>query len=305
MLRQRLALIGLLLKLSATALAGDTLAILFTGDVLLDRGVRPFVERNGPERLFAGVDKAFRAVDAVVINLECPLTDIKAPIGKRFVFRGERAWAKGLQQAGITHAALANNHTNDQGRKGLEETYTSLRQAGIVPLGYGRTAAEQLTPTLLTKNRIKVALFNAVMFPLENWQHIESKPGICQPAVSTLAKAISTYKTKHPDEHIVTIVHWGMEFQSVPHLTQRQTAKILIEAGCDAIVGHHPHVVQHADTVAGQPVLYSLGNFVFDQTHPDTRKALMVTLRFTEKKLVETIQTPVQIKQCRPCITAP
>lgn len=280
--------------------AGDTLSILFTGDVLLDRGIRPYIERKGTEALFAGVRNAFRKTDAVIINLECPLTDVASPIGKRFVFRGESSWAEGLAAAGITHAAMANNHTNDQGRHGLSDTYRNLKKAGIEPLGYGLTTAEQLTPTLIRKGNIKVAVFNAVLFPLENWQHIEGKPGICQPAASTLVKAIKTYKARHPDEYVVAVVHWGSEFQRVPHLTQRRQARLLIDAGTDAIVGHHPHVLQNNETINGKPVFYSLGNFVFDQTHPDTHKSLILTLHFTEQGLTGISTTPVRIDRCRP-----
>ena len=89
----------------------DTLSILFTGDVLLDRGTRPWIEREGVKGLFQGVSEAFQKADAVVINLECPLTERHTPVGKKFVFRGKPTWAKALRQAGITHAALANNHT--------------------------------------------------------------------------------------------------------------------------------------------------------------------------------------------------
>lgn len=97
----------------------DTLSILFTGDVLLDRGTRPWIEREGVKGLFQGVSEAFQKADAVVINLECPLTERHTPVGKKFVFRGKPTWAKALRQAGITHAALANNHTIDHGRDGL------------------------------------------------------------------------------------------------------------------------------------------------------------------------------------------
>ena len=96
----------------------DTLDILFTGDVLLDRGVRHEIERHGVEGLFEGVSEAFRQADAVVINLECPLTSRHTPVGKKFVFRAEPEWAEGLRRAGVTHAALANNHTTRTGGTG-------------------------------------------------------------------------------------------------------------------------------------------------------------------------------------------
>ena len=37
-----------------------------------------------------------------------------------------------------------------------------------------------------------------------------------------------------------------------------------MDAGADAVVGHHPHVLQGVEIHAGVPIIYSLGNFVFD-----------------------------------------
>lgn len=288
---------------NAGAKAQDTLSILFTGDVLLDRGVRPIVERKGTEYLFRNVEKVFRRADAVVINLECPITNSNSPVHKKFIFRADTACAAGLRRAGVTHAAMANNHTNDQGRKGLADTYRHLKAAGITPLGYGLTEKERYSPAIIQKKGVTVALFNAVLFPSENWQQADGKPDVCQGEIKQLAKAIRTFKASHPEAHAVAILHWGAEFQSVPHLSQRLQARTLAEAGAEAIIGHHPHVVQKMERTGGIPVFYSLGNFVFDQKHPDACHARLAMLRFTPSGKTVTAETiPVRIEQCRPRI---
>lgn len=277
----------------------DTLDILFTGDVLLDRGVRHEIERHGVEGLFEGVNEAFRQADAVVVNLECPLTTRHAPVGKKFVFRAEPEWAESLRRTGITHAALANNHTIDQGREGLTDTYHALRKAGITPLGYGRTADEQAAPVVVRKGNLKVALFNTIPLPIENWPQAEGKPDICRVSVRRLATAIRKYKAANPGTRVVAVLHWGTEFQPVPDMQQRYDARLLAQAGADAIIGHHPHVLQPVDTIGSTLVFYSLGNFVFDQSHPAAQKAAMALLRFTPAGVqAETI--PVEIRRCRP-----
>ena len=276
-----------------------TLAILFTGDVLLDRSVRPWIEREGVESLFEGVSAAFREADAVVINLECPLTTRHTPVGKKFVFRAEPEWAESLRRTGITHAALANNHTIDQGREGLTDTYHALRKAGITPLGYGRTADEQAAPVVIRKGKLEVALFNTIPLPIENWPQAEGKPDICRVSVRRLAAAIRKYKAAHPDTRVVAVLHWGTEFQPVPDMQQRYDARLLAQAGADAVIGHHPHVPQPVDSIGSVPVFYSLGNFVFDQSYPAAQKAAMTLLRFTPAGMeAETI--PVEIRRCRP-----
>ena len=280
MLRLFLALCALLCLLSACQKqAEEELTILFTGDVLLDRGVRPWIQREGTAALFQGVEQAFREADAVVINLECPLTNRNTPVSKKFVFRGEPEWADGLRQAGITHAALANNHTIDQGRQGLADTYHALLSAGITPLGYGLTAEEQLHPAVVRKGRTEVALFNSIPLPIENWIHQEGRPGVCQASIGRLAERIRA----HPD------------------MQQRYDAHRLVQAGADAVIGHHPHVLQPCDTLSSSFVFYSLGNFVFDTSHPAAHSSMMAVLHFSPAGLrAESI--PVKVHRCRPQI---
>ena len=278
----------------------EQLSILFTGDVLLDRGVRPVAEHKGIAWLFDSVQAAFRQSDAVIINLECPLTDTVSPVNKRYIFRADAAWAEDLHQAGITHAALANNHTNDQGRRGLLATYQHLCEAGIVPLGFGTNYEEQSTPVIIQKGKTRVAVFNAVMMALENWHYLEGRPGVCQPSSAQLVQTISAYRHMHPETAIVAVPHWGVEFNSMPSLPQRMLARQLANAGVDAIIGHHPHVTQPIDTVGQAIVCYSLGNFVFDQQPPLTRQCMMVRLNIKAGKPIDYKVIPARIEGKRP-----
>lgn len=263
----------------------DNITIVFTGDVLLDRGVKPVIEKNGVKDLFKGVSHHFLNADFVVINLECPITDTASPVNKKYIFRADSKCAEGLKQAGVTHCALANNHTMDQGRQGLQSTVHHLESVGIATVGYGLTLKERIAPILIHKNGINVALFNSCPLRVENWQNIENTPDINQADCSTLAKEIRTFKTQSPDYYVVVILHWGTEFISTPSLTQRYAAAELVSAGADLIIGHHPHVIQPMDTICKVPVFYSLGNFVFDQSKPQGRKAQMAVVRFTKDSI--------------------
>ena len=154
--------------------------IVFTGDILLDRGVRHEIERHGPTEncelrtencelrtvncelrtvncelrtvncLFTpSVDSVFQQAQVVVGNLECPATKIKAPVYKRFIFRAEPEWLTVLKEHGFTHLNLANNHAIDQGRNGLVDTWRNIIEAGMTPVGAGPTMAEAAKPVLL------------------------------------------------------------------------------------------------------------------------------------------------------------
>lgn len=285
---------------SPSALDTSSLTILFTGDVLLDRGVRPIAEHKGIGYIFEEVSPIFREADAVVINLECPLTDTISPVSKKFIFRADARWAKDLKTAGITHAAMANNHTNDQGRRGLQATAIHLKDAGIVPLGYGCTYEEQITPALIEKDGIKVALFNATTLTIENWYRLDDRPGIAQPSEDELVDAIMSYHHRHPDTRIVVVLHWGMEFQSSPSIRQRALANKLSRAGADVVIGHHPHVLQPIEMIDNMPVFYSIGNFVFDQKTEKSKESMIAKLTFKGDGSIETDKIDVKIEGRRP-----
>lgn len=286
--------------ISPSGAGGASLTILFTGDVLLDRGVRRVAERRGISYLFEEVSPIFREADAVVVNLECPLTDTISPVNKKYIFRADARWAKDLKAVGITHAAMANNHTNDQGRRGLQATAQHLTDAGITPLGYGKNFKEQMSPVLIEKDGISVALFNATTLTIENWCRIDDKPGIAQPTEEELLDGIGNFQHRHPDTHIVVVLHWGVEFQPYPSIRQRALAHKLSEAGVAAVIGHHPHILQPIDTIGKMPVYYSIGNFVFDQNIPKAKKSMIACLTFHSNGTLNSDSIAVRIEGGRP-----
>ena len=156
--------------LNADTLNADTLKVVLTGDILLDRGVRRVIERNGVGHLFSdGIDSVFQSAQVVVGNLECPATKIHAPVFKRFIFRSEPEWLDTLRQHGITHLNLANNHSIDQGREGLIDTKNNILAAGMVPIGAGENMQEASEPVLLASEPRKVWLVPSLRLALENY----------------------------------------------------------------------------------------------------------------------------------------
>ena len=248
---------------------------------MLDRGVRKIIERVGIDSVFSGVKPLFQSCDAVVINLENPVTKRVSPLNKKYVFRAEPEWLPALRKHGITHAAMANNHTIDQGREGIADTYRNLRKSNIIPIGYGNNQQEACKPSLVEKNGVKVALFNSFLLRVEGWEFLENEKGICQASAEQLSNSIKTFKKTNPNYWVVAILHWGEEYQKEPSKRQRKEAYLLVDSGADAIIGHHPHVIQDKEIYKGKPIFYSLGNFVFDQKESDRSSGLVVSLSFS------------------------
>jgi len=127
----------------------EELSIIFGGDVMLDRGIRAQINHTGVSYFTDAFVPEFSKADFTIVNLECPVTDQASPLTKQYVFRGEPTWLPSLQNAGITHCILANNHSYDQGRSGLIETAENLISAGVTPVGFGQTQKSACEPLIL------------------------------------------------------------------------------------------------------------------------------------------------------------
>ena len=290
--------------LGVSAQAADTLSIVMTGDILLDRGVRRVIEKRGVDHLFSTeIDAVFRSAQVVVGNLECPATKINAPVQKFYIFRAEPEWLQALKRHGITHLNLANNHSIDQGRKGLLDTKQNIVKAGMVPIGAGRNMKEAAEPVLLAKHPRKVWLLASLRLALENYAYLPDKPCVSQEPMDSLLRRVQRLRKADPTAVIIVSLHWGGEHTLKPVPSQRHEAHMLIRAGADVLVCHHTHTLQTIEEFMGHSIYYSIGNFIFDPKKPINSEACIVRLKIAKGKdglKVETI--PIEIRQCVPYI---
>lgn len=288
------------LLLSVSAYSADTLNIIFTGDILLDRGVRRVINHHGVDHLFSdGIDSVFRSAQIVVGNLECPATKIESPVFKQYIFRSEPEWLDTLRQHGITHLNLANNHSIDQGREGLLDTKRNIKAAGMVPIGAGASMREAAGPVLLASSPRKVWLVPSLRLALENYAYLTDKPCVSQEPMDSLMQRVFQLRKADSTAVIIVSLHWGGEHTSKPVPRQRMEAHQLILAGADALICHHTHTLQTIETFRGKPIYYSIGNFIFDPTHPINAEACIVRLKITSDT-INTETLPVQIRHCVP-----
>jgi poly-gamma-glutamate synthesis protein (capsule biosynthesis protein) len=285
--------------LSFIALVVST-TITFTGDILLDRGVRQEIEARGTESLFtSGVDSVLRASTLVVGNLECPATTIKAPTFKRYIFRAEPEWLDVLRNHGFTHLNLANNHSVDQGRRGLEDTHRQVIAHGMTPIGADSTQAAAAQPVLLTEAPRKVWLIASLRMALENFAWLPDRWSVSQDDDEALVKRVADLRRTDSTAVIIVSPHWGWEHHLEPVGQQRVLAHRLIDAGADLLIGHHTHTLQTIENYRGRSIYYSLGNFIFDQKKPVNSRAAIVSVDITADSLhVRTHH--IMIRRCAP-----
>ena len=284
---------------SATSETSKT-CLLFTGDILLDRGVRKVIEHRGIDILFTHqMDSLFQASQVVVGNLECPATKIKAPTQKRFIFRGEPEWLEALKKHGFTHLNLANNHSVDQGRKGLIDTKKNILKAKLKPVGMGKNLQEAARPVLLISSPRKVWLIASLGMALENFAYLPDRPCVNTERTQEIIGRIRDIKQKDPQAVVIVSLHWGGEHTLKPVPSQRLDAHRLINAGADALICHHTHTLQTIEHYKGRDIYYSIGNFIFDQQKPLNSKACIVKVEVTSNS-VKTQALPIDIQGCVP-----
>ena len=279
--------------------------MLFTGDILLDRGVRQRIEHTGIERLFSkGIDSLFRQADYVVGNLECPATKTVQPNFKKYVFRAEPEWLSVLREHHITHLNLANNHSIDQGRQGLIDTWQHIREAGMTPVGAGQNMEEAIRPVLICSSPRPVWLFASLRLTLENYSFLPDKPCVSQENIDSLCLRILRLRHSQPEAYIIVSLHWGGEHTLKPVPQQRKEARQLIDAGADVLICHHTHTLQTIEDYNGHRIYYSIGNFIFDAQRPFHDKAYAVTVAITAQG-AEVATVPLVITDSTPAIRLP
>ncbi|MGI4864126.1 MAG: CapA family protein [Janthinobacterium lividum] len=259
------------------------------GDMLLARAVPAALARDS-----AALRRTTRQLWAgsryVIGNLECPLTDTARPASKAFIFQGKPQWASWLRSLGVTHLSLANNHTLDQHLPGLRTTARTGRATGLGILGYQPDSLASCLPTVLgPDSSVAVFAYSALT------QKIAGEGCVCGRDFAGLCERVATYKTLFPERAVLVYLHWGTEYAAQPSAEQRQQAHDLLDAGAAAVVGAHPHVVQPVEFYRGRPIIYSLGNFLFDQRGGSTALAAQVDFEVKNGSVAATYIRPLRL----------
>ena len=224
------------------------------------KGFDTIVAEKGVDWPFSGLRALFAADDLTLVNLEGPLTDATGKKEKKFNFKGSTAYASMLTGASVEAVNLANNHYADYGEQGKEDTLAALDAAGVVYCAQGATA-------IYETRGVKIGLIGNT-FPYQDGKR----------DISADVKALRAEGC----QIVLAIFHWGSEYEYDFNGDQRRIGRAAIKAGADAVIGHHPHVIQGIEKYEDTYILYSLGNLVFGgNVDPDDRNTYLAQLTFT------------------------
>lgn len=250
------------------------LVLIFTGDVMLGRSVNTRIQKyTDPTWPFRNISSFLSAGDLTIINLESPFITGCRPTDTGMIFCADPKNVFGLVSAGVDIATLANNHINNQGREGKDETVSILKTNGILPVVSEKTEFNTVKNT-------KLAILSFSDFPQVDEKEVENQ-------ISTASKSADL---------VITTFHWGAEYQRHPTSRQVFLAHLAIDSGADIVVGHHPHWIQTEEIYLGKPIYYSLGNLVFDQMwSEETRLGEILRVTYQDGKLVKKEVFPIKI----------
>lgn len=261
----------------------------FGGDVMLDNSdILTHYDNKGIKGILSSfLLNEMLSADMTVINEEFPFSTRGTPMeDKQFTFRVNPSYVNIFKESGVDMASLANNHALDYGTDALTDSFTTLDKAGIFYSGAGNSRERASKPYITKWNNKSIGVLSASrVIPVADWNIDNRSPGLlCTYDSTALVNSIKAAKKQC--DFVAVYVHWGVERENMPQEYQQELAKAYINAGADLVIGSHPHVPQGVEYYNGKPIIYSLGNYIFN-TNMESAYAVKCTL---DDKLKPTIQ---------------
>ncbi len=275
----------------------EKVTLIAVGDIMLSRNVeQKMISKNDWLYPFRETHQITTTGDIVFGNLESPL--IEGPIVQtgQMSFRANPKAVEGLKFGGFNILSLANNHMKNQGSQGIERTIEVLNEKGLKHVGAGLNAEQARQPAILEINGIKfgfLAYLDSAFTPA-SYEATTSRSG--SPFMNEQTLIDDLKKLKPRVDVMIVSMHAGAEYMLTPNEKQKNFAHTAIDHGASLVIGHHPHVVEPIERYNDGYILYSLGNFVFDQMwSEETRQGAIATVTFQDKTVSEIKLTPIKI----------
>lgn len=274
----------------ATAVTDKSVTVVFAGDTVLDDAPGALIASGGDP--FADFAAVFAAADIRIANLECVVATTGSAGDKNFTFRAHPRVLRVVKKH-FDALALANNHSGDFGREAFAEMLGLIQQAGLGKLGGGRNLSQAHAPWVVERHGLRIAFLSYNEFMPRSFEADHDAPGVAWSEDEQVVDDIRRARQVHRADLVIPIMHWGWENELVANARQRQLARLMVEAGADAVMGGHPHVTQDIEHIQGKPVIYSVGNFVMKETDNANQRRGWVLRLELDKKGVRAFDTRV------------
>ena len=302
--------------------AGPITRLGVVGDIVPGRNVgikmRTYGDYTYP---FQDVAAELASYDLTIANLEGNLSETIAPPEdpNTFDFVCDPAMLAGFRLAGIDAVSLANNHTawneSGWGVQALLDTLVALDEAEMPHFGAGRTLEEARAVWTAEINGLRFGFLSVdgvtgnLEFPYRDkeigtvgadWAAGPESPGTNPYLMEQLVADVSAAVGSH--DVVIPYLHMGAEYQWIVPEWVVAAAHAAIDAGATMVVTNHPHIIQGMEVYAGRPIIYSVGNFIFDQMFSvDTRQGFILEITLEGTKVAGIRLRGVEIEDfCQP-----
>ena len=223
--------------------------LMLCGDVVPTAVSAAAFECGDVHAVFGGMEHEFARADAVIVNLECALTDSDAAIRKCGPnLKGAPDCAVTLRKAGVTHAGLSNNHVYDFGADGLEDTMRALEGEGIAWFGAGRDLADSRRPLIIENKGMRAGVIavceHEYSYALEHAMGSAPFDPFVTPA---------DVRRLRPDvDLLIVMYHGGKEQCQYPSPRLRRACRALVEVD---VHDGHKHLRYIPVMMAGEGIM--------------------------------------------------
>lgn len=271
--------------MAALTVQAEPVTLIFAGDVMLDDGPGRLIARGGdPLAYFADT---LKAADYRIANLESPIAESGKPLTPKFYTFRAHPRTLPVLQGRFDAVSLANNHIGDFGNDALLQTMQRLDAAGIARFGAGRNLVEAHQPLWIERKGLKIAILGYNEFIPRSFEAGAETPGVAWSEDDHVISDMRAARAAGADL-VIPFMHWGWEYEPVASQRLQSFARRMIDEGASMVVGSHPHVTQGADIYRGKPIIYSLGNFVFDGFEtPQAKLGWLLRLKLDKTGVLE------------------
>lgn len=287
-LRQALSqtLVAAFMCMALSAHAAVTLV--FAGDTVLDDTVGELIAQGGDP--FSATAHFWADADIRIVNLECVIATKGEPSEKVFNFRAHPRVIPVLKRH-FNAVALANNHSGDYGHEAFTEMLQLLQKSDLPFVGGGLNMQQAHEPLIFERKGLRIAILSYNEYHPRSFEAGANWPGIAWSEDEHVIRDIRTARRVHAADLVIPIMHWGWENELQSNDRQKHLARLMIDAGADAVIGGHPHVTQEVSLYQGKPIVYSVGNFVMKETDNDQQRQGWVLQLELDKKGVQKLKT--------------
>lgn len=224
--------------------------------------------------------------DFNIVNLEAPISNSNNAINKIGPnLKNPIQTIDFLKRSNIGICSLANNHIYDFGFEGLKDTLKICKKNEIKTFGAGLEPNTIKKPIVIEKNNIKVAFISFAENEFNSIDFENNGYGSNNLDIIELYNQIKYAKSV--TDHVIIIAHGGHEQYQYPSPRIKKLYHFLIDIGADAVIAHHPHVIQGIEQYKDKSIFYSIGNYFFPSIKKNisNHEGFIVVLEIEKTKL--------------------